>query len=342
MRAQLPWIGMQQLINRWRGSGLRRAWQWWLGQLSACLPEHWTRKPAEQLYQWPLAEPPTPPAGSVQAVLLLQPDQALVHCLTLPLAARHSLHNVLAFELDRFTPLPAERVHYRVHSTRLSAGRLHVTLVVVRREHMSQWLDTFSRHGIALARIDLLNDQGQRLGTQLLPDDALQTSTGSGRRWLWAGAGLLVLMWVAMALTLHDREQVLASRTLEVAQQRAAASELLGLRRDLEQAGGAERYLDDLKQQQPTRALLLAELSACLPASTWLQSLQINKQGQVDLAGFSADASSLINQIKQCPHLTDAQYQGIIQPDAVSGKDRFYLRAQASRGVEHAALTIGP
>jgi general secretion pathway protein L len=342
MRAKLPWIGIEPLINVWRGSPLRRAWQWWLKQLGDCIAQSWTRKSVEQLYHWPLVEAPMPTAASRPDVLLLNADQALVHCLVLPLAARSALDNVLAFELDRFTPFRTDQVHYVVHDRAVRAGRLHVTLVTVRREQMTQWLAAFARHGITLSRIDLLNEEGQRLGIQLIPGDSLHRLAPHRSRLIFGIGVLLVAVFTAMAFTLHDHEQALANQSVQVDQQRAQTRELQHLRRDLEQTGGAERYLNNLKQQQPTRAQLLAELSACLPATTWLQSLQINKDGQVDLAGFSANASSLINQIKQCPHLTDAQYQGIIQPDASSGKDRFYLRAQVLRRVEHVSLTVAP
>jgi general secretion pathway protein L len=342
MRVQLPWIGIERLVNNWRGSIMCRAWHWWLGQLRSCLPERWTRPPAEQIYSWPLTDSRLPLPESRQAVLLLQPDQALMHSLTLPLAARNSLDTVLAFELDRFTPFRPEQVHHVVHAKSVRAGRLHVTLTVVRREQMAQWLSAFSARGITLARIDLLNEEGQRLGTQLIPADASHAPQQRTRRWLYGMVAMLVMMVAAMEWMLHDREQALAALTLHVNHQREEVAGLQELRRELQQAGDAESYLDNLKQEQPPRSLLLAELSACLPSTTWLQSLQINKQGQVDLAGFSADPGSLITQVKQCPHLSDPQYQGIILPDADSGKDRFYLRAQVSKGVEHASLTVGP
>ena len=50
--------------------------------------------------------------------------------------------------------------------------------------------------------------------------------------------------------------------------------------------------------------------------------------GGVSLSGQSSKASALITRMKDCKTLSDAQFQGIIQPDADTGKERFSLRAQ--------------
>lgn len=343
MRAQLPWIWHRQITPRWRGSWAQRAWYWWIAQLRDCLPRRWNRQSPEHLYHWPLAVAPMPPSSARRAVLLLQPEQALQQTLTLPAAAGRDLNGMLAFELDRFTPLRADQAYYAVRRHGVSDGRLRLTLVCVRREHLHAWLEAYRQHGIELTAVDVLDAQGQRVGINLLPDAAAQGKRGQGRG-LSQGLAVLcvLLMLAAMALTLHNREVAVATRAAQVQQQRAEVAQLQALSADLQRSADSARYLTDLKQAQPARALLLSELSACLPADSWLQSLQINAEGQVDLAGLSSNAGGLIVQVKRCAHLEDVQYQGIIQPDPASGKDRFYLRAQVAKGGEHGADPVAP
>lgn len=326
----------------WQGSPVQRAWRWWVEQLRACIPRQLSRKLPEQLYQWPLVASPVP-AVDAQAVLLLQPDQALCQSLSLPQAAARDLDAILAYELDRFTPFSAQQAHHVVRREGSAGGRVRLTLVTLRRDRLAAWLDGFARHGIVLDRIDLLDGQGERLGLNLLPAPAPRA--GSQRRMrLLVVSGLLAvcLAYAAMAAMLHQREAAVQQRAAEVQALRAQAAELQGLRQQLTQADSATRSLTALKQRQATYASLLAELSACLPLDTWLQSLQVNRDGQVDLAGFTAHASGLLNQMKGCSHLADVRYQGVIQPDADSGKDRFYVRAQLSREQAHAAATVSP
>ncbi|CAG8871113.1 hypothetical protein PS627_04293 [Pseudomonas fluorescens] len=327
---------------RWQGSPVQRAWRWWSAQLRACVPQRLSRKIPEQLYPWPLVANPAPAVGA-RAVLVLQPDQALRQSLSLPLAAARDLDGILAYELDRFTPFSSKQAHHVVRREGISGGRLRLTLVTLRRDRLATWLAGFAEHGITLECIDLLDEQGERLGLNLLPEKASHAgSQRRARRLAALGVLALVLVYAAMAAVLHQREAAVQQRTAEVQALRAQTAELQSLRQALTQADSATRSLTTLKQRQATYALLLAELSACLPLDTWLQSLQVNRDGQVDLAGFTAHASGLLNQMKGCRYLADVRYQGVIQPDAESGKDRFYVRAQLSREQAHAATTVSP
>jgi general secretion pathway protein L len=113
----------------------------------------------------------------------------------------------------------------------------------------------------------------------------------------------------------------------EVKTLRQQANEDAALRNALSASRNAAQFLFERRLNQPSRALLLSELTRCLPPDTWLQTLDISAQGQVDVAGLSTRASSLIALIKDCSQLSDPQYQGVIQPDEGSGRDRFYIRA---------------
>jgi len=342
MRAQLPLIWLRLITPYWRGSRVQRAWLWWIAQLVVCLPRRWSQQPLEHIYHWPLVATPTPLSTTRRAVLLLQPDQVLQRTLRLPAAAGRDLPSLLAFELDRFTPLRADQACYAARRDAVIAAHLHLTLVCVRREHLQAWLAAYRQHGIELAIIDAVDARGQRIGINLLPD-AGRGTLGQGRRLSLGLAALcLLLTFTAMVLTLHNRQLAVAARAAQVQQQRAEVAELQALRGELQRSADSARYLTDLKQAQPARALLLAELSSCLPTDSWLQSLQINPQGQVDLAGLSSNASGLILQMRRCPHFVDVQYQGIIQPDPGSAKDRFYLRAQVAKGGEHGADPLTP
>jgi general secretion pathway protein L len=73
---------------------------------------------------------------------------------------------------------------------------------------------------------------------------------------------------------------------------------------------------------------LLADLTRRLPDSAWLERLSIDADGQVGMQGQSRQAARLLDALKGSPLITDASFQGSIQPDAVTGKERFYLVAQ--------------
>jgi general secretion pathway protein L len=342
MRAQLLLSLSKQLPGHWRGSVAQGAWQWWTAQLRSCLPRHWLHDTPEQCYPWPIQGIPVHRGLNQRAVLLLRPDQVLQHTLTLPLTAGRDLDKLLSYELDRFTPFQPEQVHHVVRREGVAAGRLSATLVLVRRDHLAVWVADYAEHAVTFDRVDVMDSHGEPQGLNLLPMDAVSSMRRGGRSiaaWLLL---IAVSAGVIMTLTLQRQQSAVQQRVAEVQALRAQVAELQSMRQTLAQTGSTARQLTLLKQGQATTAQLLAELSRCLPVDSWLQSLQVNKEGQVDLAGLSAHASSLIIQMKSCPSLVDVRYQGIIQPDTASGKDRFYIRAQLRRGPDHAVYADSP
>ena len=341
MRATSLGQWREHLIIGWHSGPLRRFLRGWAQELRACLPprlRHWLlRDPLRAYVHWPLADTLAEVPAQARVVLLLPPEQVLVHRLGLPLAAARDLDSVLAFELDRFTPFRPEQVRYVARREGVTGGQLQVTLALLPRERLDTCLATCRQRGLAVASVDVRAANGQGMGLELL--EPLQRSRQ--RHWprqLGLGLALLcgLLLVACMQTWLHQREAALASMRSEVQALRAQTAQLQGLRQELADTLGSSAYLSQLKLAQPARAMILSELTACLPLDTWLQTLQVNAQGQVDLSGFSARASSLINSLKGCPHLVDPQYQGIIQPDQDSGKDRFYLRAQLRRETANA------
>ena len=72
----------------------------------------------------------------------------------------------------------------------------------------------------------------------------------------------------------------------------------------------------------------MLDLTGCLGPDTWVEQLEVAADGAVSITGQSAKASALITRVKACRTLADAQFQGIIQADEKTGKERFSLRAR--------------
>lgn len=326
----------EQVIVLWRMSQGQRFVLWWGRELRGCLPlrirRTLLRESSEQLYRWPLPQALTAPKPGSKSTLLLSSDLLLTQSLTLPLAAVRDLNSVLSFEMDRFTPFKADQVYFVAQRTGLVAGQLQIRLSLVLRAFLDPCLDECVRLGLRIDRIDGLDEDGQRLGIDLMPWNQKDPKRHSGR-WLALRlalmcAGLLLLL---MVLDLCRESVDLSRMQTDVTALHQQGAGVGQLRRHLDDARNAALYLSKLKHSQPSRAAILSELTGCLPTDAWLESLQITAEGQVDFSGLSAHASGLINQIKGCKSLLDGQFQGVIQPDPETGKDRFHFRAQVRR-----------
>ena len=312
---------LEPIARHWRGSLLQQGWRLWLAELRACVPSWLARpEPPEQIHHWPLAAPAT--SDSARQVLMLGADDVLLHHVQLPLAAARNLNAVVGYELDRYTPFEADQLYFVARQERRTPSHLEVTLVAILRERLDQMLTDCAALGLHPHRVDAAN-----LGIDLLPAPLRprQRRPGMGlqRSLPWLCGALLI---AAMVLWLNDRQRVIDAMHTSVQQQKAQVAEVHALRQQLLNTRGAAQYLTRRKLAQPPLAALLNDLTTCLPADTWLDQLEV-KDGEISISGQSAKASALITRIKGCRSLENAQFEGVIQPDARTGKDQFALRA---------------
>jgi len=324
-----PVAQLRQASLRWQASQARRWLHLWLAELHGVLPQALRARlasgPTVQTLPWPL---PQDFDGDRPVQLLLPGHEVLAPRITLPVAATRDLQRVLGFEIDKYTPLPADQVHFTARVERQTASTASVRLVAICRERLEQMLDACQVHGVRLHSIDALDSDGRMLGVDLLPAGlrpAPSTAMRLNRRLAILALALLVGV---MAMALHSREAAVAAMRAEVAEQRQQVQALEALRRELTDTQGAARYLAGLKTARPTLSLLITEVGQCLGADTWLEQLEVRDSGELTLSGQSRHASALITRAHDCASLHDTRFQGIIQPDAETGLDRFTLAAR--------------
>ncbi|MFA5980725.1 MAG: type II secretion system protein GspL [Pseudomonas sp.] len=314
---------LEPIARYWRGSLLQQGWRLWLTELRVCVPA-WLalREPPEQRWHWPLSEPVASAPGNARHVLVLAADAVLLQTIHLPVAAARNLSAVVGYELDRYTPFEADRLYFVARQERRTPTQLQVTLVAILRERLDQILSDCAALGLQPHRVDVGD-----LGIDLLPAPLRPRPRPPGkglqRSLPWLCGALLI---AAMLLWLNDRQRVLDTMYDSVQQQKAQVAEVHALRQQLLATRGAVQYLTRRKVAQPPLVALLDDLTRCLPADTWLDQLDI-KGSEITFSGQSAKASALITRIKGCHRLDNAQFEGVIQPDARSGKDQFALRA---------------
>jgi len=313
---------LEPLARRWQGSLQHQGWHLWLAQLRACVPA-WLMPaaPPEQVYHWPLSGPVAP--STARQVLMLPREAVLLQTVRLPLAAARNPAAVIGYELDRYTPFAAEQLYVVVHQPRRTATGLEVTVVAVLRERLDPILSECAQLGVQPCRVDVAS-----LGIDLLPAGLRPRQSHGTRVLRRALAGLCgVLLVGVMGLWLSDRQAVLAQMRATVLTQKTQVARLQQVRQQLANTRDAADYLTRRKAAQPPLAALLNELTGCLPADTWVEQLEVTHGADLTFTGQSAKASALIARIKTCHRLEDVRFEGVIQPDAHTGKEHFSLRA---------------
>jgi general secretion pathway protein L len=354
-----------RLRHGWRASPLPRFFGWWTGELRALLPSRWrvwfssganwhllqcvgtewTLRRAghhEPLAQWDdgadalvqQAELSAALRGvdheDLRLALLLPAGVVLRRTLTLPSAARDNLQQVMAFGMDRQTPFNVAQVYFaaRELASPAPAGRLNAELVVVTRSTLDPLLGHLHALGISIDAVDLsLGDD--RLGINLLPLEQRPRRLRPRLRLnLALAAGCVLLLVLALGQWLHNRQEALAQMQEQVEGMRGEAQQVATLRQQLQDNAGAAGFLAQRKKNTVSMLSLLQDATQRLPDSAWLERFSVDNTGQIGIQGQSKQAAKLLDALKDSKLITNASFQGSIQPDPTTGKERFYLTAQ--------------
>lgn len=269
----------------------------------------------------------------LRLALLLPPALALRRTLTLPLAARDNLLQVAGFEMDRQTPFQPAQVYYAVRETATPApsGRFSAELVVATRDTLDPLLARLRAQGIEVDAVDLMLGDG-RLGANLLPPPQVPRRAHPRRRLnLILAAACVLLALLVLGEWLHNRQLALTQMQAEVAAMRGEAQQVAALRQQLQDNAGAAGFLARRKHDTVAMLGLLQEVTERLPDSTWLERFSVDNTGQVGFQGQSPQAAKLLDVLKDSKLITNASFQGSIQPDPTTGKERFYLTARVNQ-----------
>jgi general secretion pathway protein L len=359
-------LQLDRLRRAWRGSALPGFLRWWGGELAPLLPARWRaafaggqrwyaiergaegwrlRRAGEAaiLAEVPDIEGAEHRAGVLaralaeadpmdrRVALVLPAAQVLRRRLVLPVAARDNLRQVVGFDLDRQTPFRAEDIHYGVRELDETAaeGRFVAELAATPRATLDPLLDELAALGVHPDRVDVAQDQALA-GVNLLPPVRAPRRVDRRRRLNAALlAAIVLLVFASMAAWLHNRNAALEAMTATVESMRADAQRVTALRQRLTDSAGASGFLARKKTETPSILPVLEELTHRLPDDTWLERFTLNGTGQLGFQGQSPQAARLIDALKGARTIAEPSFQGTIQSDPTSGKERFYMQAKA-------------
>lgn len=255
---------------------------------------------------------------------------ALKRTLTLPLAARRNLNNLLDFELDRQSPLDRGEVYHDHSIVRTDARTMDVAWRIVRRKNVDALIDVCRQAGIELAVVALVSDEAPPAGGTF-PVSPAAVRLLRGRRWTVPALVLVIaLLTMAVVAGAYARNQQANDMLLaKVAATRSAAHSALRLEDGIN-ATRARAAALVAEKQRPMLTAMLAEATRLLPDGTWLTGFSYS-DGEVRLQGYSSKASALIAIFDASPLFSGAEFRAPVVQAQDKSLEQFDLALKLRR-----------
>jgi general secretion pathway protein L len=262
-----------------------------------------------------------------EIALCLPPEQVLRKKLSLPLAVEENLRQVIAFEMDRYTPFKAEQVYFDYRFVRRDR-ELEVSLAVAQRTEIDEPLRQLMAWGAQVTAVRVADDVTEDVPWDFLPAGQRQKikDTWLSRRNLALASGAVVLLGLALALPIwQKRETVLALQPL-LGKSYQSAARAESLRHQLEALMTEYNYLLDKKRDSPPVVAVLDDVTRVLPDDTWVQQFDL-KGKEMLIQGETASSSKLAGLFEQAKTLHDASFRAPLTKGQGANSERFQLAA---------------
>lgn len=342
-------------------------YQWWIGQLSDCIPERWRRavsstqdsltitpigltgpgiatvsinlwsaKRETPLGQFPIAGSElanVPRPARLPVVLRLLDSDVLCKTITLPIATERNLRQVLAFEMDRETPFAVEEVlwAHRVVERDKQRGHLVLRLRLISRDLLLPLFDALAETGTFITRAEVAGGADDGLVLPLDTDGGQSVRRSRTELLRWASAAIcLALVIVAVAAPFVRQAWDIAKLDREIAIGRGAAEQTDRLRHDIDRLEGAGDVVKKEREAAGDPLAMLAALTAALPDDTYLTELQ-QQEHKVTFGGRSAAASRLIGAVAKSDELHNPVFVAPVTRMEATHQEVFSISAETGR-----------
>lgn len=275
--------------------------------------------------------------AKVTVILRLTGQDALAKELVLPVAAKENLHQVVAYELDRYTPFKADQVYFAVKPVtgEQEPGQIKVMLVLTPRELLDGLYEDVKAMGMSPLFADY-DGAANQLDSgadfyNLLPESRRQKSAKTPRL-IHAGlmTSVILLLCMALIMPVWFEYQTVQALTEKVKTIEKDAKKIKALQSEIDAVINETQKLIDEKKSTPAMVVVLNSLSTLIKNDTWLAYLQYS-DGHLQIQGESPAASTLIAVLEDSELFTNARFVSPVTQDNISKLERFQITADITK-----------
>ena len=333
-----------ETIGRWIQQGL----SWWLEELLALVPQHWRArlvKRPQLVVDWDEhglsrregtnSKPFDATAHSSReldhATIVLPKSRVLTRELDLPLLPPNDIRRLIALDIDRLTPFPADAVYFdtEIIQRDTDRGRQRVLLGVMSRDAIADVLARAQSSGLGAAALGMRGEAGSNIHFDFLAQARGAGGLSGARARLpiwWAAVGLLMVANVGFFA--YRDSTALDSLRDDVDSQQATVAMAMHLHAKVQaEAERRAALLERLAHNAPLR--ILDAVTRAMPANAWARRFEWNGQ-TVQVSGYRQGPADLLVKFEASPVLRNARALSTnAKPAAANTPEAFEIAADA-------------
>ena len=274
-----------------------------------------------------------------KVILRLNKNEGITKTLTLPKAVEENLSQVIAYELDRYTPFNQQQVYYAVKKIGLDHDKIKLTLILTPKNRLDSAYETLNQWGIIPWLVDydgLANNlQDDYQYYNLLPEEKrykqnkksliFQSSLVAGIVLLFASIFILPV-WFQ-----YESGQSLENKIYKI---KRKAIEVQELQNKIAVLSEKTDWLIAQKKKYPPLIEILETVSQLLKDDTSLTLLEY-KNEKIHLTGESPAVATLIKILESSPLFSNADFESTVTKNKTTGLERFRIMVSVNSRENH-------
>jgi general secretion pathway protein L len=257
--------------------------------------------------------------------------------LALPAATKENLYQVVAYELDRYTPFKADQVYFAVKPLDVvnEPGQIRIKLVLATREFLDALREDITAMDMKPLFADYedgANNLEQNYGYYNLLRDFLRQRTTKTPHLIHSVLITLtcLLLVAVIAMPIWFEYQTVNALQLKADALEKDAKKVKTLQKDIDAVIDETRQLIKEKSTTPEVIVMLNTLSSLIKDDTWLSYAQYS-DGHLQIQGESPTASTLIAVLEASELFVNARFASPVTQDSASKLERFQITVDVAK-----------
>jgi general secretion pathway protein L len=259
-------------------------------------------------------------------LLRIPVEQVLRKRVSLPVAARRDLKNVLGFEIDRETPFEQAEVYWGYSLADAAKGKLDIDLVVIRRRVGDALVEAARTAGFPAAALEVVHDNRRPTLIWLETPNLLRfyRPRPKVRPFKTVAYGFCAALVIA-PFAIQQARSFLADRTVAALEPQARAASALNQAANRRMAALA--FMGQPNRAKGSALEILLAATRAMPDDSFLTSFDV-QGGQVTMAGSSEAAAKLINALARSAAFREPVFDSAVLQSDGDDLEKFTISAK--------------